>query len=87
MAKKYIWNEFRDERIAEGSIEVVMSDDFTLRIPPMECWPDQTASGDGEALVRSVVGDDDVDTFFELGGTIRLLDTIFDDAQGMSTGK
>lgn len=87
VAYNYIFSEYRDQRKAEGSIRIKMDDKFTLVIPPPECWPDDTPKYDVEKIMRHVLGDDDVDKFIKRGGTMRMLNSIFEDAESMSSGK
>jgi hypothetical protein len=85
MARRYIWSEFREERIEEASVEVEMPDGWVLTVPPAECWPDDLPATGGEPLFRAIVGDDEFDRFIEAGGTMKLLDQMLLDSQGVSS--
>lgn len=83
---RYVFAEFREQRIRDASIEVDMGGEVVITIPPQECWPDKLPR-DPEKSFRMILGDEQMDVFLAAGGTMRLLDSIYEDAQGQSKGK
>lgn len=84
MAHKIIYQDYKAERMAEASIEIVMGDDFTLVIPPRECWPDDwhAHTGDATAMLGAICGKAEAKEFFKAGGTVLMLDHIIDSMVG-----
>ena len=87
--RRVVLTEFRDRRIAEASIEIELPDGPPVVIPPPDLWPDDidTVRDDLREMGRLILGDTEWDRFVAAGGTGKLLNALFVEAQGVSTGE
>lgn len=84
-AKTYNLSEFRERRITEASVMVELPDGDPIAVPPPDCYPDKLPRG-GRALFDAIIGESEVQRFIDAGGTLRMLDKIIEDANGVDTG-
>jgi len=77
--------EFREQRLAEGTVLVELGDDHEpIQIPPVELWPDNLGRS-AEGIWSNIIGADELARFKEVTGLgVRALDAAFTAAQGMS---
>lgn len=82
-----------DRVMTDKGIEIEVSDDVVLRVPPPELWgpevqefaKDETHSK--EEFAAFLVGEDEWAAFVAAGGTIRLFDKIVTEHWDASTGE
>lgn len=88
MKTKYNLATFIETRRAAESVEIDLPDGTSVAIPPPYLWPDAIgpATDRGE-IVRLILGDDAAERFAAAGGNYRILNAIWEDAQGQGMGE
>lgn len=90
-ARRVKLSEFKERRMTEAAVIVVADDGTEFVIPPPELWPDEfgaaAASSDLPKMAEIILGADGFADFKAKGGTAKILNAIYADAQGEEPGK
>jgi len=72
MPKRVDLSAYIAERRAAGAVEVVIDDDLTVTVDPIDLWPDD-AKTDDELMAHLLGGAHNVARYNKAGGTSKLL--------------